>query len=171
MDRKELLGNRKQFFDEIIVSLSREVGELDRHFEQDKYYLQPNKDSLLVDVPNGELICEVKGHFFNIPFNYLISIWQVGTILKVGLLLKTEFLFNAFGTDQHSGFLDVWGKDNQPDIKIIHGGAFYDWQFNAANLYESYMNQENYIMGIRHMHLRASKIIYDYLAQEHITSS
>lgn len=171
MDRKELLENRKQFFNEIIISLSREIGELDKYFEQDKYYIKPQKDSLLIDVQNGELICEVKGHFFNLPFNYLISVWQVGTRLKIGLLLKTEFLYKAFGLDEHSGFLDSWGKENLPEVNIVHGGAFYDWQFNAEHLYSSYMNQENYIMGIRHMHLKALKIIYDYLAQENITNS
>lgn len=171
MDRNTLLENRKQFFDEIISSLSRDVGKLDKHFAQDKYYIKPEQDSLVLDVPNGELVFEVKGEYFNSPFSYLISIWQIGNRLKIGILLKDESLFKAFGLDDQSGFLDCWGKEARPEVSIIHGGAFYDWQFNAENLYSSYMNQENYIMGIRHMHLKALKILYDYLSEEHISNS
>lgn len=171
MDRNALLENRKQFFNEIISSLSREVGKLDKYFEQDKYYIKPEKDSLVLDIPNGELVFEVKGEYFGTSFSYLISIWQVGTRLKIGLLLKNESLFKAFGLDDQSGFLACWGKENLPEMSIIHGGAFYDWQFNAENLYSSYMNQENYIMGIRHMHLKALKILYNYLSDEHTSNS
>jgi hypothetical protein len=171
MDRNKLLDNRKQFFTEIISNLSREVGKLDKYFEQDKYYVKPEKESLVMDVANGELVFEVKGEFFNTPFSYLISIWQIGTRLKIGILLKEESLFKAFGLDEQSGFLDCWGKDSRPEVNIIHGGAFYDWQFDAEQLYSSYMNQENYTMGIRHMHLKALKIIYDYLSEEHISNS
>jgi hypothetical protein len=171
MDRKTLLENRKQLFDEIISSLSRDVGKLDKYFEQDKYYIKPESDSLVLDVANGELVFEVKGEYFNTSFSYLISIWQVGTRLKIGILLKDESLFKAFVLDDHSGFLDCWGKDSHPEVSITHGGAFYDWQFNAESLYSSYMNQENYIMGIRHMHLKALKILYDYLSEEHISNS
>lgn len=171
MNRTELLENREQFFNEIISTLSRDVGKLDKHFEQDKYYIKPEADSLILDVPNGELVFEVKGNFFDHSFSYLISVWQVGTRLKIGLLLKEESLFKAFGLDDQSGFLECWGKDSHPEVNIIHGGAFYDWQFNAENIYSSYMNQENYIMGTRHMHLKALKIIYDYLSEEHTSNS
>lgn len=171
MDRSELLAKRKEFFNDITASLSRELGELDKYFEQDKYYIKPQKDSSLIDIPNGELIFEVKGEFFNNPFLYLISIWQVGTKLKIGLLLKSENLFKAFAFDDQSEVLNVWGKDSLPEAKMIHGGAFYDWSFNAEHLYSDYMNQENYIMGIRHMHLRALKVICDYFTQEHASIS
>lgn len=170
MDKKELLDNRKQFFNDIITSLNRETGELDKHFEQDVYYIKPNKDCL-IDVPNGELIVEVNGKFFDIEFKFLYSVWQVGTKLKIGFLLKTTELMEAFARDEQSEILHVWGENKAPLIKAIHGGVFYDWEFDATHLYDSYMSQENYSMGIRHMHLRALKTVYDYASQKNLQYS
>lgn len=170
MDKEKLLTGRTQFFNDIVSTLTRPLGKLDQYFEQDKYYTNIDKDTLLIDVANGELIAELNGNFFGTQFRFLYSVWQVGTKLKIGLLVKTEEVFEAFGRDEQAEILDVWGN-TKPSIKMIHGGAFYDWEFDATHLYESYMVQENYTMGVRHMHLRALKTVYDYLAAKEISNT
>lgn len=163
LTKEELIENRSNFFNDIIFSLQRKIGELDHLFGQDSYQIIPKNEDFRSEPINGELMYEINGEYFNQKFKILFSIWQVGTLLKIGFLLKTPEIYEAFGQDQTSDILYVWHDNGNLEIKSIHGGLFYDWTFNASNLYESYQTQENYIQGIRHMHLRVLRTIYVYL--------
>lgn len=166
MDKETLIENRTEFFNDIIYSLKRKIGELDIYLEQEKYTYIPNDNSFLNDPINGELICSVKHNFFNQEFELLYSVWQVGTLLKIGFLVKTDTIFEAFAADEQDEILHVWHDKGRLTIKPMHNGIFYDWEFDATNIYDSYQMQENYSMGIRHMHLRAMKTIYDFLERQ-----
>ncbi len=166
MTKEEVIEKRIEFFNDIIYSLQRKIGELDVYFQQDKYSIRPENKDFLVDPTNGELICNLSGSFFGTSFEVLYSVWQVGTLLKIGFLVKTEEVYEAFANDEQSEVLHVWHDKGNLTIKPLHGGIFYDWEFNVNNIYDSYLIQENYSMGIRHMHLRVLKTIYDYLEKK-----
>ncbi len=164
--KEELIEQRTNFFNDIVFSLQRKIGELDQVLGQSSYQIIPKNEDFLNDPINGELMCEIKGEYFNRKFEILYSIWQVGTLLKIGFLLKTPEIYEAFGQDENSEILHVWHDKGKLVIKDIHGGLFYDWEFDASSIYESYQIQENYSMGIRHMHLRILRTIYMFLGKQ-----
>jgi len=51
--------------------------------------------------------------------------------------------------------------DNEPKQFIRGDKMFYEWEFNVPNFYDSYLTQERYILGIRHMHFRVMRIVHD----------
>ncbi len=162
MEKSLILEKRKEFFEDIVKNLSRDLGPFDKFWGHDKYYKPIDPKGVVMDAVNGELICEVKGDFHGKKFEFLHSIWQVGTILKIGFLLKTADCVPAFNLDEKSEILYVWGEKNAVKIKIVDSDyLFYDWEFDATNIYKNYQEQERFIFGIRHMHFRVLRIIHD----------
>lgn len=163
MEKEELFAKRKRFFEDIIENLFIPPSEIDFALEQDKYYVEPDRSSLIMNERTGHLAIKVPGNFFDIDFFVLYSIWQVGSRLKIGVNLKESIILPAFAEDEHGEVFRIFGEENPPTVDALHGGIFYDWEFPARELYSSYMNQENIISGVRHLHFRTMRIIYDYL--------
>lgn len=165
MTKEEIYIHRINFFNDIIHILKRDLGELDKIFKQEKYMVQLKDEDFFTDPVYGELMCKIKHQFFGENFELLYSIWQVGDILKIGFLVSDEKLYNAFASNQITN-MDIWNGEGNLTINERQG-IFYDWSFKTKDLYGSYLNQEKYIMGVRHMHISLLKIIYNYLEQKH----
>lgn len=161
MEKSVFIAKRAAFFEDIKRNVQRAPNEVDLSLEQDKYLVVPS--SIISDEENGELIIKVEGRFFNEKFSVMYSIWQVGIKLKIGINLKLEEMIEAFFKEEDGTVSRIWGEGNNPIIEAIHGGIFFDWEFDAKNLYDSYQTEEIFISGIRNMHVQTMKIIYNYL--------
>ena len=133
MEREEVLLKRKEFFEDIVKIMFRDLGRLDYTFGQDKYYVKPQEDGLLIDSDNGELLIPVSGEFFGQKFEFLHSVWQVGVILKIGVLIRADEVIEAIAKDDECELLDAW-IGYKPIIKSLHGGIFIDWVFDASEI-------------------------------------
>lgn len=161
MDKEQVLKSRKEFFQEVIEILFISPIETDLFLNQDKYYIKPVREKIINSPEFGDLIIPVKGKFFSTKFTVNYSLWQVGTNLKIGISITDIDLQGAFVADQNDEISELWGEHNIPKIDISRGFIFYTWSFDSPNLYNDYLEKEKFILGIRHMHFRAMKIIHD----------
>jgi hypothetical protein len=169
MNKEELLKKREIFFQDITEVMFREKSKINAIYDIEKYFVYPNKEDIFCDIKHGELIFITKSEYFGNPFEILLGVWQVGNKLKIGFHIKDkdQDLLTAIFQDEQSEFLYVF-EDGKPNIKSIYGGVYYDWYFNAKDLYESYQNQETFIMNMRHLYLRVLNTIYNYYEKKNI---
>lgn len=161
MDKAELCLKRKEFFQHILDSVNRSPSETDVFLSQDKYYIVPHKDETFFDAETGDLVISIKGSFFDISFSLWYSMWQFGDVLKVGIAIYEDDFQGIFIDDEYNEKMHLWGKNSEPRIDPSHDGIFFEWEFNVPDLYRGYEHQEKYIIGMRHMHFRAMRIMYD----------
>jgi len=161
MEKEQLITERGQFFNAIIETLKQPPSAIDIILQQDKYYVVPNENKITSTPENGDLAIFINGTFYKKEFNIYYTIWQLGNILKVGVAIYDDELHGAFASDHHNEVFYIWGNKNDPRIDVSHGCVFYDWEFDATDLYASYRSQERYILGVRHMHFRVMRIIHD----------
>jgi hypothetical protein len=161
MDKLTLFAKRKEFFDEIIDALLKEPSEIDEVLNQTKYYIKPDRNKIITNPELGDVAILINGEFFNKNFTIHYTLWQLGNILKVGVAIHDDDLHGAFASDSHNEVFYIWGEEYEPKVDVARGCVFYDWSFNATNIYDSYREQEKFILGIRHMHFRAMRIIHD----------
>ncbi len=171
MEQLEVWGKRKTFFNNVLEHLMRDPIDIDFLLKQDKYYIKPKKDSLILNEKTGDWAIKVEGNFFNTPFVLWYSMWQVGNKLRVTMILEETNIMPAFVEDDHHEVNTFWGENQHPNIDTTHESLLYDWDFFNTNLYESYLTQEVYVLGIRHMHFRAMRIIYDFLEKQNNKNS
>lgn len=161
MDKATLFAKRKEFFEEILTHLQRAPTKVDELLSQDKYHIYPDMENTLSNPEYGDVAISIKGEFFGQKFNVYYTLWQLGDILKIGVALYDEEIQGAFTSDSHNEVFYIWGNKNDPRIDVAHGCVFYDWEFDVPNLYNNYKHQERFILGVRHMHFRVMRIIYD----------
>ncbi len=161
MDKETLISKRQDFFDAILKHLNTSPSKVDHLLNQDKYYIQPDIESSFIKSDCGDMVIQVKGEFYNKKFEVSYLYWQIGDILKIGIVINDDDLQGAFSSDAHNEVYYIWGLDNPPRIDIARGCLFNDWEFNVPNLYDNYKNQEKFIIGSKHMHVRTMRIIHD----------
>lgn len=73
--------------------------------------------------------------------------------------IADEDLQTAFSTDNNNEIFYIWGHKNDPKINILNECIFYD----LGNLkFHNYMKiTRKFILGMRHMHFRSSRVIHD----------
>lgn len=172
MNKEKLLRKREKFFQDIIDVMFREKSKINAIYDIEKYFVYPNKEDIFCDVKHGELIFITKNKYFEQPFEILLGIWQVGNKLKIGFHIKDkdQDLLNAIIQDEKSELLYIF-EDITPGIKNIYGGIYYDWYFDAKELYDSYQNQETFVMNMRHLYLRVLNMIYNYYEKKSVLES
>lgn len=161
MDKVTLIAKRAEFFESILKALRLPPKKIDYILQQDKYYTPVDEDNTFYDAEAADLAVSIKGEFHGKIFNVYYSFWQLGDALKVGVAIYDEDLQGAFASDSHNEVFHIWGQKNDPRVDVAHNCVFYDWEFEAKDLYESYRNQEKYILGARHMHFRVMRILHD----------
>lgn len=161
MDKETLKTKRTQFFENILDHMNRPPARIDKILQQDVFYIEPDKENTFYDAEAGDLAICITGKFFDKTFTLYYSFWQLGDMLRIGIALDDDELFAAFPSDNHNEVTYLWGLKNEPRVDISHGCVFYDWEFSVENLYDSYKNQEKFILGARHMHFRTMRIIHD----------
>lgn len=161
MDKIELLDRRGEFFTEIANHIQKEPTTVDVILKQDKYYIKPATNDIVVNSEFGDMIIKINGKFYDKEFSIFYSLWQFSNTLKIGIALNDDELQGAFTSDTHNEVYYIWGWKNDPKVDIARGCVFYDWEFEVPDLYESYKCRERFILGIRHMHFRTMRIIHD----------
>ena len=161
MDKSTLIKQRKEFFENILTMLRMSPGRMDELLGQDKYYLPFDEHSSFEQSLTGDLVINVKGKFADTPFQFAYTIWQYGKTLTLGLALYTENLEGAFSSDDNGEIYTLWGKHNDPHMSKLYGNLYYNWSFEVTDLYDNYQEQEFFIIGIRHMHFRVLRMIYE----------
>ncbi len=166
MEKEALVLKRKKFFEEIFHVINIEPIQMDKFLNQAKYYIKPSFEQSFINEEFGDLVLTVNGQFFNKSFSINYTLWQLGTNLKIGLTIKEIDLQGALISDENQEISTLWDNDSKPDIDIARGCVFYNWSFFVPDLYTNYQTQEPFIYGIRHMHFRVLKLLYDECARE-----
>ena len=159
MDKKELVEKRNVFFHKIVDMLKREPDEIDVLMKQDSYYVSPSKT--IINPEKGELIIMIPFQFQGKLFNVWYSLWQYAFELKIGIFVEDSKLETAFQTDTHREIKYLWGADTPPRFDNSRKTVMYEWEFRVPRLFDSYVYQEKYILGVRHMHFRLMRVLQD----------
>lgn len=168
IDKEQIHKIRESFFDSIIAIISEEPTKMDIFLDQQQYYVKPLEEEIYKNIAYGDLVVPVGGVFSNQSFKVWYSMWHIGERIKVGIMLKDVNLQEALISDHHKEINKVWGEDVQPSIDTTHGAILYEWEFSCPAFYDSYMYQEKFILGMRHMHFRVMKIVYDKFRSMHM---
>lgn len=161
MDKATLKAKRQEFFKEILEAMRRPPTKIDSILQQDKFYNPVDEENTFFDPEAGDLAISIKGKFHEKEFNVYYSFWQLGDMLRVGVAIYDDELQGAFASDAHNEVFYIWGMKNDPRVDVAHNCVFYDWEFEVKELYDSYRNQEKFILGARHMHFRVMRILHD----------
>lgn len=161
MDKATLVAKRTEFFQAILDQLRREPARIDHILQQAQFYMPINEENTFFDAATGDFAIAIKGDFHGKSFDVFYSVWQLGDLLRIGVAIYDEELQGAFASDTHNEVFYIWGMENDPRVDVAHGCVFYDWEFNVKDLYDSYKNQEKFILGSRHMHFRVMRILND----------
>lgn len=161
MDKETLRIKRMDFFKEILDTMRLPPSKIDMILQQDKFYNPVDEENTFCDPKGGDLSIYIKGKFHEKEFNVYYSFWQLGDMLRIGVAVHDEELQGAFASDTHNEVFYIWGVKNEPRVDVAHSCVFYDWEFEVKDLYDSYKNQEKYILGARHMHFRVMRILHD----------
>lgn len=161
MDKAQLKEKRKEFFQEILEAMRRPPTRIDIVLQQDKFYKPVDEENTFFDPEAGDLAISIKGTFHEKEFNVYYSFWQLGDMLRIGVAIYDDELQGAFASDAHNEVFYIWGMKNDPRVDVAHNCVFYDWEFEVKDLYDSYRNQEKFILGARHMHFRVMRILHD----------
>ncbi len=160
MNKETLVKLRTEFFNNILSSIKLKPSKVDQLLKQDKFFILPDTEKSVFSPETGDLALYFKGEFHDMKFEFFYSIWQIGNLLKVGIAIFDN-LESAFSDDTHNELYLIWGKKHQVNIDFARECSFYDWEFDATNIYKNYQEQERFIFGIRHMHFRVLRIIHD----------
>lgn len=161
MNKEELIELRQTFFKSIFDQIKKPPNRIDNVLQQAPFYIAPSEEKSFYEPEAGDLAICIEGEFFEKKFLIYYSLWQLGDMLRIGVKIEDEELQGAFASDTHNEVFYIWGMKNDPRVDVAHGSVFYDWEFQVPELYESYKNQERFILGTRHMHFRVMRMIHD----------
>lgn len=159
--KQELIEMRSEFFEAIFEQIKKPPTRIDDILQQQQYYVAPDLSQSFYDPQAGDFAICINGEFFEKKFTIYYSLWQLGEMLRIGVKIEDEELQGAFASDTHNEVFYIWGMKNDPRVDVAHGSVFYDWEFDVPELYDSYKNQERFVLGTRHMHFRVMRIIHD----------
>lgn len=158
--QKKLLTRRKYFFGEILELCSNAPDSASAIMGQKEYDFAADKENATIEVDKGILIFSVPAEFYGVKCHHTYSLWQIGDLFKVGLLLS-DGLEAAPIMDLHREIGELW--HGVPYKTIEKGTAtLYEWTFKVPNLYESWAEQEQYVLGMKHCKQRILRIVHDY---------
>lgn len=166
MEKEYVLKNREEFFNQIIEKMKEQPNDLDIFLNQADLHCPPLDSEIYSNHEYGDLKIPVEVNFFEKNYKIYYTIWHVGHILKVGVVLPNIELQIAITDDTYKEVENIWGKDCKPTIEAAHQMFLLDWEFNEPNIFDSYLNQEKYILGMRHLNFRICRIIHDKLKKD-----
>jgi hypothetical protein len=161
MDKETLIKLRTEFFENILEHIQRPPARIDMVLQQDQFFMPVDKEKSFYDASAGDLAICIAGNFYEKEFNVYYSFWQLSDMMRIGVAIYDDELQGAFASDAHNEVFYIWGMKNDPRVDVSHGCVFYDWEFHVPELYQSYQNQEKFILGARHMHFRVMRILHD----------
>ena len=153
-----IVALRRDFFDEIVKALFIPPGVIDRAMCQHENYVRP--DGVVLNDPDmGTLLIKICNlhPFDSDDAGVFYSIYQIGRVLKVGILIHDSVMNHSFKADAGG----IWSA--KPAVLTARGqNILLEWEFDEPDLYESWIPQEGYVLGVRHMHFRLMAILMHY---------
>lgn len=158
--KKKLIARRKYFFESILDLCSSAPDSASEVMGQNVYNVLADKATATMEPDKGILIFSIPAEFYGIPCHHTYSLWQIGDLFKVGLLLS-DGLETAPVIDHHREIGELW--HGVPYRTIEKGSStLYEWTFKVPHLYATWSEQEQYILGMGHCKQRILRIIHDY---------
>lgn len=162
MTQHELVAQRKYFFEKIVAYLEKEPQEVDLRLRQSEFFRPIEREGMIFDPELGDLWIKVKPSFYGKTVSLAYSFWQYGNVLKAAVIAYDNDVEWAMQRDgSHGELAQLFGQNRYYSLHTQHNETYYEWQFDATNLYDSYQNMENYILAFRHMHFRVMRLIHD----------
>lgn len=158
--QRAVMARRAGFFRRILDSVSEAPSDIDQVMGQAKYFVRPLDSPRVFDARRGTLVFHVRPRFCDREFEFFYSIWQLGRMLKIGVILQGD-LEQAPLIDWHHEMSDLWAEARL-DRQSRTGATLYEWTFDVPDLYGCWLNQERYILGMRHCHFRMLRIVHDF---------
>lgn len=193
LSREEVIQCRTHFFKEIIDVLNIKPSKMDEILNQKQYYIAPSMDNSFythndcVIKIKGEFNNKefelwyslwqysdilkigislsnpvIQGAFIqdNNTNEEIKTLWMSETVKeKINLIVDA----NSLEILEQIDIVLNNKKYVEPRIDLNYDSILYEWEFVVPDLLESYVKQEKFIIGIRHMHFRVLKLIFDYL--------
>jgi hypothetical protein len=158
--KKRIIARREYFFKAMVEICCTAPDAGSEVMEQNQYDVWAERSTVTIDGENGVLIFSIPAEFYGINCRHTYSLWQIGDMLKIGVLLK-DGLEQAPLVDIHREIGELWHETN---VHVINKGSstLYEWVFKVPNLYSSWAEQERFVHGMRHCKLRILRIIHDY---------
>lgn len=158
--RRYVHFQRYAFFRRILRAVTEPPRRIDCIMGQSDFFCPADAGAAVIDVGMGSLVFPVHPTFNGTPYAFEYSIWQIGSMLKIGLLLSNG-LEQAPLLDWHREVGDIWA-DRAPAKLDRAGVTVYEWTFEVPDLYSAWLAQERYVLGMRHCHFRILRIVRDF---------
>ena len=166
MDKDVLITKRESFFNEMVTVLCEGASVFDKALKQDYSFAPPDAENVKNVAKTGNLLIPLEIEHDGKKYHLNISIFQVGNILKIGVITSHKELRNIFELDSSNEFSPAeneWWASSTPEEKHREDSILWEWTFSATNLYTSFQEQEHYIFGLRHMCVRLQNLIHRVL--------
>lgn len=159
LDMRLLNRKRMHMFKEMLHQVSRGPSDIDRMMKQDQYWRPPETDGVIID-PEGCLVFHVRPKFHEKEdLHYWYSIWQVGSALKVGVILEGETVTAPMLEGQNE--IETMFHDVKTELHDRDGSVMYQWSWEVPALYTSWVAREKYVQNLRHLYFRMCRIVHD----------
>lgn len=162
--RRRVVAEREILFRRIEQCLYATPDPASVKFGQAALLKQSRIVECLSDAPSGTLYITIESTFEGITGHHSYSLYVTGDLFRIGLLLYGG-LESAPSLDVHNETEKLW-----PGIAPEHHDrrelSLYEWTSLVPDLYDSYVTQERYILGMRHMHCRVLRIIHDFRKEQ-----
>jgi hypothetical protein len=169
--RQVAISRRTYFFEALLNICRTGVDGASEQMGQVSFYVPADRETAIVMPADGVLIFHIDANFYGMNCKHTYSLWQFGRTLKVGLLLDNG-LDQAPLVDFHNEIRELWNA--KPYLQYDRDGiTLYEWTFDVPQLYTSWLEQESFILGMRHCQLRVLRIIHDFakMSQDELASS
>lgn len=160
LSRRRMVARRGYFFAEMLQICRTAPDAASAVMGQDSFDFSAEEDGAVIDAENGILIFNIPASFYGKDCRHTYSIWQIGDDLKIGVLLS-DGLDLAPVLDVHQEIQTLWGQ-TPPSLRNKAGSSMYEWSFTVPTLYDSWIEQERFVRGMKHCKMRILRILHDY---------
>ncbi|MDA8327791.1 MAG: hypothetical protein M0Z83_02335 [Betaproteobacteria bacterium] len=163
--KTDLLAAREYFFNCIIDALQTEPMKAEELTGWDMDHVPPRW--LLMDVEFGSLLIKVAPNFIGEgdESHYYYSISVAGDILRIGIFMPISKILSAPVKDNGSKRLSQIWNGAPLDVQARGDGIMYEWTFTHFDP-SNWGCAEKYILGMRLLHQRYIRLIYNVVREE-----
>jgi hypothetical protein len=160
LGRRRVVERRRYFYDAVLKACSGTLDQAAVMMGQDQYYVPADTKNAILSPEFGLLIFHIDAEFHGILCRHTYSLYQLGDVFKIGLLLPQQ-LEKAFLVDYHGELGKLWNR-HKCEQSDRDGTTLYEWTFHVPSLYRSWIDQEGFVLGMRHCHQRVLRVFHDY---------
>lgn len=150
-------AKRLHFFKAIVSELMQVPDEVDKIMGQTEYWCAPRVEELILT--DHTLIVHVYPEFHGRKMHFFYSIYQIGDMLRVGIILDNDIETAPLLEGQNE--IDHLWHEVSPEVQDRNGSVMYQWSFQVSNFFDSWVRREYFARGVRHCHFRMLRIIHD----------